>query len=56
MIVTQPSSTAQSGARFAQQPEIQLQDQNGNKLTTNSVAISASASAGTLNGNTTVQP
>ena len=53
-IKTQPSSTAQSGARFAQQPAIQLQDQNGNNLQLNGVAISADVSAGTLNGNTTV--
>ena len=53
-IKTQPSSTAQSGARIAQQPAIQLQDQNGNNLQTDGVAISADVSAGTLNGNTTV--
>ena len=33
---------------------IQLQDQNGNNLQLNGVAISADVSAGTLNGNTTV--
>src|SRR6185436_11823862 len=37
-----------------QQPAIQLQDQNGNNLQLNGVAISADVSAGTLNGNTTV--
>ncbi len=50
-MATQPSATAQSGAVFAQQPVIQLQDQNGNNVTTSGVVITVQSS-GTLGGNT----
>jgi len=50
-ISTQPSASAQSGVAFAQQPAIQLQDQNGNNVTTSGVAVTASSS-GALGGNT----
>jgi hypothetical protein len=53
-IIAQPSSTAQSGSQFLLQPAIQLQDALGNPLLTNGVGVTATASAGTLNGNTTV--
>ncbi len=52
-IITQPSATAQSGVAFGQQPVIQLQDQNGNNVSTSGVAITAQSS-GALSGNTTV--
>src|SRR5690606_19045223 len=53
-ITTQPSATAQSGVAFAQQPVIQLQDINGNNLTTSGIAVIASAPGSvTLGGNTT---
>ncbi len=50
-MATQPSTTAQSGVAFAQQPAIQLQDQNGNNVTTSGVAITVQSS-GALGGNT----
>ncbi len=54
-ITTQPAATAQSGVAFSQQPVIQLQDINGNNLTTNGVAVVATAPGSvTLGGNTTV--
>jgi hypothetical protein len=54
-ITTQPSATASSGVAFAQQPVIQLQDLNGNNLTTSGVAvIAAPPGSVTLGGNTTV--
>jgi len=52
-ITTQPSASAASGAVFAQQPAIQLQDLLGNPVTTNGVAITAQSS-GALGGNVTV--
>ncbi len=53
-ITTQPSASAANGAVFAQQPVIQLQDQNGNNVTTSNVPITVQQSGGTLGGNTTV--
>ncbi|MBK7785828.1 MAG: Ig-like domain repeat protein [Gemmatimonadetes bacterium] len=50
-MVTQPSASAQSGVVFAQQPVIQLQDLNGNNVTTSGVAITTQSS-GSLGGNT----
>ncbi len=53
-ILTQPSATSASGSAFATQPQVQLQDQNGNPLTTTGVAIQATAGSVTLGGTTTV--
>jgi len=51
-LLTQPSATAASGVAFAQQPRVQLQDVNGNPVSTNGVAIQATPSNGSLGGNT----
>ncbi len=51
-IATQPSTTAASGAVFAQQPAIQLQDALGNPVNTSGTQITVTSS-GNLGGNTT---
>jgi len=56
-IVTQPPSAATNGVAFTQAPVIQLQDVNGNAVTTAGIAITvaiASGPGGTLAGLTTV--
>jgi hypothetical protein len=54
-IQTQPSSTAQSGVPFAQQPVIQLRDASNNPVSKSGVAVSAAiASGGGSLGGTTV--
>jgi adhesin/invasin len=45
-IVTQPSTPAQSGVAFSQQPVIQIVDQNGNPTSQAGVSIEANVSAG----------
>src|SRR5204863_2011161 len=50
-IAVPPSSTAIAGIIFAQQPQIQIQDQFGNLCTNNSTVTAArSAGSGTLQG------
>ncbi len=51
-IVTQPSATAASGAAFAQQPVIQLQDAAGNAVSQSGVVVTAAIATGggTLGG------
>ena len=46
VILTQPSSTAASGAVFAQQPVVQVQDGAGNPIPTAGLAIAASIQDG----------
>ncbi len=55
-IITQPSSTANAGVVFAQQPVLQLQDQFGNALTNdNTTVVTATANgSNTLVGTTIV--
>ncbi|HET7602275.1 MAG TPA: Ig-like domain-containing protein, partial [Gemmatimonadales bacterium] len=57
VITRQPSSTAASGAAFATQPTIQIQDANGNAVALAGIAVQAGMAsnpgAGTLIGNTT---
>jgi hypothetical protein len=59
VIVTQPSSTAQSGVPFTVQPAVQLRDGFGADVDTAGVAITASLgsgpSGGTLTGGTVAQ-
>ncbi len=45
-IATAPSSSAQSGAPFAQQPVLQLRDANGNPVAQAGVAVTASIASG----------
>src|SRR5437016_1783043 len=40
-LTTPPSATAQSGAPFAQQPAVQVQDANGNPVATQGVSVTA---------------
>jgi hypothetical protein len=56
VITTQPSSSAQSGAAFAQQPVIQLRDEFGNDVAQAGVNVTAAIASGggSLGGNTTV--
>ena len=57
VVTTQPSTTAASGAAFAQQPRVQIQDANGNNVAIAGRAITAelaSGPAGTLVGTPTV--
>jgi len=53
-VVTQPSSTAQSGAAFGSQPAIQVQDVSGNAVAQGGVAVSVSlnGAGGSLIGST----
>ena len=53
-IVTQPSASATAGAAFAQQPVIVVQDAFGNAVSNSTATVTATASAGTLQGNTSV--
>lgn len=57
VVTTQPSSTAQSGAPFAQQPVIQVTDAAGNPVDASGIEVTASIASGggTLEGTTTVQ-
>ncbi|HLL82900.1 MAG TPA: invasin domain 3-containing protein, partial [Longimicrobium sp.] len=52
VITTQPSSTAQAGAAFAQQPVVQLQDASGNAVAQAGVEVTAAIASGggTLGG------
>src|SRR5207248_1991392 len=45
-ITTQPSSSAQSGAAFAQQPVIQVRDASGNPVSQNGVTVTAANATG----------
>jgi len=45
-ITTEPSSSAQSGAPFAQQPVLQLQDANGNPVSQSGVTVTAVVASG----------
>ncbi|MEO8294601.1 MAG: invasin domain 3-containing protein [Gemmatimonadota bacterium] len=56
VIVTQPSSSAQSGLRFAQQPAVRLESAQGTPLSTSGIAVSVAISTGggSLSGTTTV--
>ena len=55
-IVTQPGSTAASGAPLAPQPVIQLQDASGSAVTSSGVSVTATVAtgSGTLSGTTSV--
>src|SRR5439155_9598013 len=54
-LTTQPSSTAQSGVAFAQQPVVQLRDGDGNAVNQEGVTITAAIATGggTLGGTLT---
>src|SRR5205823_1518085 len=54
-ITTQPSSTAQSGVAFAQQPVVQLRDASGNAVSQAGVTVTAAIATGggTLGGTLT---
>lgn len=57
VLATPPSSSAQSGAPFAQQPRVQLRDANNNVVATPGVAVTAGIATGpggALVGSTTV--
>src|SRR5207237_5916217 len=47
---TAPSSAAQSGAPFAQQPVLQIQDANGNPVSTQGVSVTAAIATGPAGG------
>src|SRR5205823_2743769 len=51
-VTTEPSSTAQSGVPFAQQPVIQLRDASGNPVSQSEVSVTAAIATGggTLGG------
>ncbi|MEO8522435.1 MAG: Ig-like domain-containing protein, partial [Acidobacteriota bacterium] len=55
-IITQPSSSVQSGSAFPQQPVVQLLDANGNTVGVPGVPVTATIASGggTLGGNATV--
>ncbi|HEU4647519.1 MAG TPA: Ig-like domain repeat protein [Gemmatimonadales bacterium] len=46
-MVQQPSSTAQSGVPFAQQPRVQLQDAGGNPVHSAGIGVTAAIASGT---------
>src|SRR5207249_5136903 len=54
-VTTQPSSTAQSGVPFAQQPVIQVRDASGNPVSEGSSAVygASATGGGTRGGNLT---
>src|SRR5207248_1391265 len=54
-VTTEPSSTAQSGVAFAQQPVIQLRDASGNPVNKGEVRVTAAVAmgGGTLGGTLT---
>jgi hypothetical protein len=56
LITTQPSSAAQSGVAFAQQPAIQLRDASNSPVSQSGVLVTATIATGdgTLGGTTTV--
>ncbi|MEP7325463.1 MAG: Ig-like domain repeat protein [Gemmatimonadota bacterium] len=56
VLTTQPSSSAQSGVAFAQQPVVQLEDGAGNPVSQSSVPVTASIATGggSLTGTVTV--
>src|SRR5205807_1202178 len=45
-LTTQPSSAAQSGVAFAQQPVIQLRDASGNPVSQSGVTVTAAIATG----------
>src|SRR5438093_2509073 len=49
-LTTPPSSAAQSGAPFAQQPALQIQDANGNPVSTQGVSVTAAIATGPAGG------
>jgi Putative Ig domain/Bacterial Ig-like domain (group 3) len=56
-IAQQPSATAQSGVPFAQQPQVQVQDAQGNPVKTAGIAVTATLASGVgagLSGQLTV--
>ncbi|MBK8006658.1 MAG: hypothetical protein IPK12_22970, partial [Gemmatimonadetes bacterium] len=53
-ILLQPSASSASGSALLVQPQVQLQDQNGNPLLTTGTPIQVTASGATLGGTTTV--
>lgn len=55
VIVTQPSSTAQNGVAFAQQPAVRLRDANDNDVSQTGVTVTAAIASGggTLGGTVT---
>ena len=53
VIVQQPSSTASSGAQFAQQPLVQIQDVNGNNVPAVGRAVTAEIVSGPVGANLT---
>lgn len=53
-IVTQPSATAAAGSAFAQQPVVVVLDTFANIVSNSTASVSATASAGTLQGTTSV--
>src|SRR5258708_17757977 len=55
-VTTQPSTTAQSGVAFAQQPVLQLRDGAGNAVSQAGVSVTATIATGTgtLGGTATV--
>src|SRR5205807_740106 len=54
-LTTQPSTTAQSGVAFAQQPVVQLRDASGNAVSQSEVTVTAAIATGggTLGGTLT---
>jgi hypothetical protein len=54
VMATEPSSSGTSGVALATQPVVQVQDQFGNAVSTTGISITASVSAGSLVGGTTV--
>src|SRR5216117_2771056 len=49
-LTTPPSSAAQSGAPFAQQPALQIQDANGNPVSTQGVSVTSAIATGPAGG------
>jgi hypothetical protein len=47
VVTTEPSTTAASGAAFATQPKVTVEDANGNTVTTSSVSITLAITSGT---------
>ncbi|HEX9767338.1 MAG TPA: hypothetical protein VGA36_11295, partial [Nitriliruptorales bacterium] len=53
-MLTQPSSTAQSGVAFSQQPTVEVRDSEQNLVVGADVSASIASGGGTLDGSTTV--
>jgi hypothetical protein len=55
-LITEPSSTAQSGEEFAQQPSVRLEDSQGQPLRVSGIAVTVAIATGggILGGNTTL--